>query len=198
MKAPKGSGKAFEKHPEGQATVVCTKIIDKGTVFSPVKNKDVHKILLYFESSKLMTEGEYSGKPFLLFASFNYSMFQNSAMCKFIEQWRGKKFKTQEEADDFDISKVLGNGGFVNVEHNGDFVNISSIMPIPEGMTQPIPVGDMLIWDFDAPKMAVFEKLSESIQKQLKQAKEWRDFSEKGQPSESENPADGMDSEIPF
>lgn len=202
MKAPKGSGGTFEKHPEGQTTLVCTKIVDKGTVWNEKKQKDERKISFVFESQKLMSEGEYAGKPFLVFQNFNFSMFQNSMLCKFIEQWRGKRFATQAEADAYDLVDRLGTGAFVNISHNEDFVNITSIMPIPAGMTQPIPVGDMLIWSFDEPKMAVFEKLSDKMKESLKRAKEWATMNDVKPQNPVAKPANGggpdFQDDVPF
>ena len=201
MKAPKSSGKTHEKHPEGWTTLVCTRIIDKGTVFSEKKQKDVHNILLQFESSKLLSDGEAAGKPFAVFATFPFSMFTNSMLCKFIEQWRGKKFKSQEDADEFDVATLLGKGGFANITYNGDFVNIGTSGPVPDGMTQPIPIAELLIWDFATRKPAVLEKLSDGMKGQLQKANEW-DSEATRQPQanrESENPAPGIDdSDIPF
>jgi len=199
MKAPKNSSKAYEKHPEGWATIVCTRIIDKGTVFNLNKNKDEHKILLQFESSKLLSDGEAAGKPFAIFATFSFSMFLNSMLCKFIQQWRGKNFSSQEEADAFDIATMLGKSGFANITHNGDFVNIGTIGPVPEGMTAPIPQAELLIWDFSDRKPAVLEKLSEGMKEQLKKAKEWGDTNPRSsQVNENENPAAGIDDDILF
>ena len=172
MKAPKSSG-TFEKHPEGAHAIVCTRIIDTGTVFNPAKNKDDHKLMIGFESSELMTKGESAGKPFMVFGNFNFTMFQNSHLCKFIEAWKGKTFATQDEADVFDLSTLLGQPAFANIVHNGDFVNIQSIMPIPKGMNSPKPVGDLLIFDMATQDKTVFGKLSEKMQERLKKAKEF-------------------------
>lgn len=201
MKAPKSSSGSFEKHPEGMTTLVCTKIIDKGTTWNEKKQKDERKIVFVFESATLMTGGEYDGKPFLVFQNFNFSMFQNSTLCKFIEQWKGKRFASQEEADDFDLDKMLGVGAFVNISHNGDFVNITSVMPVPGGMKAPVPVGDLILWSFDHRDLKMFEKLSPNIQKQIQQAKEWtgEKMVAKTRHQESENPAANIDeTDLPY
>src|SRR3990167_4918877 len=103
MKAPKGSSGGFEKHPPGPAAIVCTRIIDLGTVHNERKLKYEHKIMIGFESSELMDTGENKGKPFMVFANFNFTMYQNSFLCKFIEAWRGKPFGDQVDADAFDF-----------------------------------------------------------------------------------------------
>ena len=172
MKAPKSSG-GFEKHPEGAYAIVCTRIIDMGSVFNPAKNKDDHKLMIGFESSELMTNVDNNGKPFMVFGNFNFTMFQNSHLCKFVEAWKGKAFATQEEADVFDLSKLLAQPAFANIVYNGDYVNIQSIMPVPKGMDSPRPVGELLIFDMATQDKAVFDKLSEKMQERLKKAKEF-------------------------
>jgi len=187
MKAPKTSGD-FEKHPAGSVAVVCTRIINLGTHWNPKKEKDENKIVLYFESPILMEKGDFKGKPMLLLSNFNFSMYKNSMLCQFIEQWIGKSL-TQKEADEFDLDQQLGQSGFVNVVHNEDFVNISTIMPLPQGMDAPKPVGDLITYDPISNNEAMFNKLSDKLKEKVKNSKEY------GQPPvvESEDPAAGVD-----
>ena len=172
MQAPKSSG-GFEKHPEGQCTLVCTRILDLGTVFNPAKNKDEHKIMFGFESSELMTTGDNKGKPFMVFGNFNFTMFENSHLHKFVTDWLGKSFPTQDAADVFDFKSLLGKPAFANVVHNGDYVNIKSLMPLPKGMDAIKPVGELLIFDMGTQDKSVFEKLSDKMKERLRKAKEF-------------------------
>lgn len=177
MRAPKTEGAGeFEKHPAGAARLVCSRIIDKGTVFNEYKGKDQHKVNLYFESEKLMSTGDFAGQPFLVIANFNYSMYQNSHLCQFIEQWRGKKFANQDEADNFDLSKLISQTGYASIVHSDDgkWVNINTIMPLPEGM-EPLAIkGDSYVFDLESPDMAVFGKLSEKVQNSIKLSHEYK------------------------
>lgn len=192
MKAPKTSGGGdYEKHPTGTYPVVCTRIINVGTHWNPKKEKDENKITLYFESPVLMEKGDLAGKPMLLLSTFNFSMYKNAMLCGFIEQWTGKTL-TQDEADDFDMESLLGKAGFVNIVHNGDFVNIGSIMPLPQGMEAPQPVGDLIIYDPISNNEAMFNKLTDKVKEKVKNSKEY------GQAPvvESENPGAGMNSDF--
>ena len=195
MKAPKGSSGGFEKHPPGPAAIVCTRIIDLGTVHNERKLKDEHKIMIGFESSELMDTGENKGKPFMVFANFNFTMYQNSFLCKFIEAWRGKPFGDQVDADAFDFHLLLGKPAFVNIVHSGDYVNIQSPMPLPKGMIPPHPVSELLIFDMQTQDHSVFEMLSEKMRERLKKAKEWGKLGSNGS---LEPPAGHPASEPPF
>lgn len=190
MQAPKSSGgTTFEKHPAKQTNLVCTKIIDKGTVFNPAKQEEKRKIMFVFESTEVMAEGDYAGKPFLVFANFNFSMYQNSLMCKFIEGWQGKRFADQNEADMFDISSLLGKPLFANIVHNGDFVNIDSPMPAIEAMSIPKPVGDTVIFSFEEPKLAEWDKLSDKMKESMKKVPEYQAWVNSPIPSPESAPA---------
>jgi hypothetical protein len=194
MKAPKSEGGNFEKHPEGAYAIVCTRVIDLGTVWNEAKQKDEHKLMIGFESSEKMTSEEHKGKPFMVFANFNFSMYQNSHLCKFIEDWRGRKFKDQEEADDFDFSNVLEKPAFANIVHNGKYVNVQSIMPVPKGVAPIYPAGDLILFDFANRKD--FDKLSDNMKERIKKAKEWTSGS--NEPPAGHPANESFDDDIPF
>ncbi len=213
MYAPQKEGSTeFERPPEGGGCLVCTRIIDKGTVFNEKKQKDVHGIALVFESPELMKKGDYKGQPFLLWANFgNYSMYQNSHLCQFIEGWRGKRFVDQKEADAFDIETLLRKPLFANIVHDGTFDNVVSPMPVPNGMSAPVPVGDVYCLDMDNFSQEVFDMLSEKMQAKIAQSYEYKGkdtayakssaneaapMCEGGEPAPSQ-PVDDMDS-VPF
>jgi hypothetical protein len=191
MKAPKsGGGGDFEKHPEGQFAVRCAQIIDLGTHFNPDKKVDQRKVRIMFISSQNITTGELAGKPFALFNNFNFSMYQNSHLCKFIEQWRGKNFASQDEADEFDIEKVLNQPAYVNVVHNGKYVNIQSVMPLPEGLAAPAIPETTTAYCFscDKPDKAILETMTDKTRDMIMASKEWIGAFEP-EKQESENPA---------
>ena len=204
MKAPKTeSSGSFSKHPPGQVAIVCTRVVDVGTHWNDKKQVDQRKIMLGFESSKLMEdEGEYKGQPYLLFANFNYSMFQGKAhLCNFIEDWLGKRFSSQNEADDFDLATLISKVAFANVVHSedGQWVNIQTIMPVPEGITAPTIKGKTIVIDQDNLAQAEVDKLSDKMKSKILSAKEQSSpASQAFQAPPSENPGEGMDDELPF
>jgi len=187
MKAPKTTESNFEKHPAGWTTVVCTRVIDVGTHWNEGKQKYQRKIMLGFESDKLMQSGEYAGEPFLLFANFNYSMYQNAHLCQFIENWRGKRFASQPEADNFDLSKLIGQSAFVNVVHSDDgkYTNIQTIGPVPEDRKAPEIKGKTILIDQSNLDMKEVEKLSDKMKDRVMSAKEREVGESAGQSSQS-------------
>lgn len=198
MKAPRNEEREFEKHPTGTVTTVCTKILDMGTHWNEPKQKNERKIRIDFESTELMGAGDFEGKPFLLINSFNFSMYQNSRLCQFIEAWLGRKFPDQKKADEFDLETLLGKTALCNVIHSDDekWVNIGSIMPVPAGMVAPKPVGELLAFDCESPDMKVFEKLSEKVKEKIGTSHEF--MNPKSQQSDERNPPAVSTDEVPF
>lgn len=173
---PSSGGNDFEKHPAGPTAIICSRIIDKGSVFNPKDQSTKRKISLVFESAELMTTGDFAGKPFLLFGNFNYSMYQNSLLCKFVEGWNGKRFVDQDDADNYDLSTLLGKPLFANIVHNGDFVNIDSPMPVPKGMAAPSIQGDSYLFSFQAPDVKAWEKISDKMKEKMKAVPEYQEW----------------------
>lgn len=220
MRAPQSNSKDFEACPVGYSLGVCTRVIDKGThwfadKYNPSEGKYQRKISIAFESQHLMKEGEFAGEPFLIYGNFNYSMFQGKAfLCNFIEDWRGKRFSDQDEANDFDLSKLIGQKAFMNIvrSDDGKFTNIQTIGPVPDGMTAPEIKGKTILIDQDNLDSKEVEKLSEKMRTTVTTSKEQTEgnFQNAGttaaQPETmSENPGHGLtdadagfDDSLPF
>ena len=211
MKAPRSEGGNFEKHPVGWTAGVCTRVIDLGTHWNDKKQKDEHKIAIAFESAKTMETGEFKGEPFLLYANFNFSMYQNAKLNEFIETWRAKKFHSQDEADAFDFSKLIGQPAYMNIIHSDDgkWVNIGTIGPMPEGMSAPQIKGKTILIDQEALDPAEIEKLTDKMKQKVLSAKERQGqdteatqtpsqpYDELNPPPQTEVPQD-FDDDIPF
>lgn len=197
MKAPQnGSTEEFEKHPEGWVLGVCTRVIDTGTHWNDKKQKDLRKIMIVFESANIMSGGEFDGQPFLLFNNFNYSMYQNSMLCQFVENWRGRRFEAQDQADNFDLSKLIGQTAFMNIVHNENkFVNIQTIGPVPNDMTAPQPKGSLILVDQDNLDMAQVNMLTDKMKTRVMSSREQSSGQQQAAPAQSapssqQNPPD--------
>ena len=200
----------FEKHPSGGTAMVCSRIIDKGSVFNQKDQSTKRKILIVFESSKLMESGEFKGEPFLLFANFNFSMYENAHLCKFVSAWLGQRFVDQNDADAFELNDLLGKPMFASVVINGEWVNVESPMPLPEGMAAPTVKGKKYSFFFEAPSLTDWNEISDGMKEKMMQTPEYKEWINSPIPSpESEAPPSGMsdlkslegsdiDSDIPF
>lgn len=142
-------GGDFEPHPAGVFASRCIRVVDLGTqdeVFEG-KPKKQRKVLFFFETSELMTDGELAGKPFIMNREFSVSLGEKATLRKCLESWRGRKF-TPAELDGFDITTVIGKPLMLNIieytkQNKKPGVKIDSLMPLPAGMPANKAVSEM-------------------------------------------------------
>ena len=134
--AKAGSGGDFTPCPEGPQRLVCCDVIDLGLVEVTWQGetKRQHKCEIRWQSEHVMD----SGKPFLINQRFTLSLHEKGRLRPVLEAWRGRKF-TEQEAEGFDIEKLVSVSAYGNVVHNkgskgGTFANLASIMPLPKGL----------------------------------------------------------------
>ena len=164
--------KEFENPTPGNHDAVCYQIIDLGSKMTKFGVK--RKIRFYFE---LLDQRTSEDKPMIALATYNASMHEKAGMRKFLESWRGGDF-TKEEAMKFDIEKLLGQPcGVILIEsktEKGTFMNINSVFTNPK-LQGKVSENSMVCWSFDNPDDNVFEKLNESLQKQLMESAEYKE-----------------------
>ena len=180
MKAPVNSGNGGSRQiaPEGAHVARCYQIIDKGTTFDEKWGNKKRKVQFLFElplETAIFSEDK-GEQPFYVKTIFNLSMGEKASLRKFVESWVGKKM-TDAQAADFDIIKLLGHPGMVNIAHNGKddrtYANIMSISPLPKGMACPPAINELIAYDTTEHNDAVFNKLPEFLQDDIRKSDEW-------------------------
>ncbi len=141
MTAPKnggGGGGDWENPEPGTYVGRCVKVIDLGTQADNYNNepKMRRKIFLGWElGGALMKEGDFAGQPMVVGKKYSFSMYANSQLRKLIQSWFGR-IMTDEQADNFDFSKLLGINGLLQLvpgKKEGQ-IYIDTIMKRPESM----------------------------------------------------------------
>lgn len=136
----KGSASTFTPAPAGTHAAVCVDVIDLGLQQTSFGEK--HRARFVWEIDEINPE---YGDRFLVFATMNVSLHENSTMGDLLRRWRGKDF-TPAELDGFDIENVLGAPCLLTVEHNTregtTYANVASAVPMPKGMTRLTPSGN--------------------------------------------------------
>ena len=182
IKAPVAAGGDFEIAPEGVFLARCYKMVDVGTqtITSQFGTKESRQIYLYWE---LLADDEGEevrmddGQPFSIFNSYKLSMHQKSNLRKHLEAWRGKKF-TEEEAADFDLSKLLGQACKLQIVHTDSkdgqrtYANIAAIMTSKK---KPEGVNELVSFSISDPDMEVFNDLPEWLQNKIEESPEWQE-----------------------
>lgn len=142
---PVGGGpKTYPPHPKGRQLVTCIDVIDRGLrrVVWEGNERMVAKVTLRFWAGKWRQDAEDPAKkyPHLLDAWFTFSFHPKASLRGFVERWLGEKL-TDQEANHFDLWKLVGRHAMVQVTHNtvGDktYANIDTIMAVEEGEVGP-------------------------------------------------------------
>jgi hypothetical protein len=196
----RNTDKDFPKAPAGTHVARCYQVIDLGHQKIVWNNQEKWqpKVLLTWEI--LGEERMEDGRPFAVSSRFTLSLSEKSALRPILEAWRGKPF-TKEEADGFDVKKVLGAYCMLNVVHNqvGDktYANVAAVMALPKGMPKPAPVNQDLYFNLDDGDMA---KLPDWLQNIVKKSKEKMGSFEdmKDDIPWSEDHVPGLDGEVTF
>lgn len=202
MKLPAPTeGGNFERPPAGMYPAICYRIIDLGTQPSDYQGerKLKHKILISWElhdSEATMADG----RPMTVHKRYTWSMHEKSSLRHAIGSWRGKAL-TDAEIPNFDIESLLGKVCYISiVESDKGYANIASVNKPPKGFEAPEMVNPKTFLflnpnEFD---QAVYDSLGESLKLTIASSPQYKAL-KNGTPQQySENPADGMDDEVPF
>jgi CO dehydrogenase/acetyl-CoA synthase delta subunit len=142
--------------------------------------------------------------PMTISKSYTLSMHEKASLRRDLGAWRGKPF-TEEEAAEFDVSKLVGAYCMLNVTHsetNGKtYSNVTGITPLPGALknAKPAPVHANVMFDLDQPDMAVFEAFHEKLQDYIKRSPEWAKATGQKAPAKAAASVDEEDySDVPF
>lgn len=181
----KGGGD-FETPEAGSYIANLYKIIDIGTQveqFQGKPAKPARKVLFYFELLEDEEGKEYrmtNGEPFSVMEKYTLSTSPKANLRKVIDAWRGQAL-TEAEAEDFDVTKLLGQTARVQVtlDESGDrtWVNLKSVGFTKKSLQNVNPT---MSWSVEDPDMKVFESFPDWLLIKINAAAEW---SAKGVPA---------------
>jgi len=186
----KNEGSDFKIVPSGAFIGRCYELIDLGTQTNDTGQfigKESHKIKIGFELFGEEEDGtpltiEVDGKtmPLTITKDYTVSLNEKANLRKDLAAWRGKDF-TDEEAEGFDVSKLLGVYAMVNVTHKANSkgkirANISGLSPLPSALraSKPEPVHAIRRFDLDDPDMEMFETFYDYLKETIKKSPEWQ------------------------
>lgn len=182
-----GGGKDFKKVPVGVWVARCFRMVDMGTQVSTGQwaGKASRKIHVEWEVFGDDEDGpltiEINGKsmPLTISKSYTASMNEKATLRKELQAWRGKPF-TDEEAAQFDVSKLVGAYCMLNITHsesgNGKvYANIAGISPVPAALKNSKPAGvhKDQVFDLNNPNMDVYESLPKWLQDKIAESPEF-------------------------
>lgn len=109
---------------------------------------------------------------------FTLTMGERGNLRKMIESWRGKQL-TPAEADDFDLTKLLGAPCMINIIHKASaqgntYATIASVTKVPTGLDCPPPMREQFEFNYeDKFSVEAVEALPEFLRNKVKTSQEY-------------------------
>lgn len=166
FKAHAGNGD-FKSVPPGSHVAVCNLIADLGLQpGGDLYPEPRHQLYIRFE---VPGERDKSTGPLVIGTFFTASMHEKASLRKQLEGWRGKKFSSNEEAEHFDVSSILGRACMLTVvetiKGSKVYSNVAAISSLPQGVAAPKAENQLLYYAED--KQDDFRLLPEWLQKKI-------------------------------
>jgi hypothetical protein len=134
----------FENVPEGWTPAVLCDVHDLGMVFSQFYGKSQHKIECGFWTGRYRSDDD--RVPLMVYQRYTLSAHENALLRKHLEQWRGKRFRDEDECAGVELEDLIGKNLTIMVAHNqsGDkvFANVDAMGP---GNGAPLGIPDGFI-----------------------------------------------------
>lgn len=131
----KDTSKTFIPAPEGLHQSVCCDVVDLGEVTDQFGTRAC--IRVYWQIDEVNPENE---RRYLVTKRYTNSLHEKANLRKDLESWRGKAFAKEELTLGFDLLKLLGVNGQLNIVHNhkgeDTYANIVSITPLGKGQAK--------------------------------------------------------------
>jgi hypothetical protein len=125
----------FQPAPQGGYQAVCVDFIDYGTQETSFGPKPKIGLVFQIEGERMQ-----NGNRYTVYARFTASLHEKAKLRQFLEMWQGRPFAASE-LQSFDIEKVIGANGYVQIVHNESngktYANIQTIMPVNPQWNMP-------------------------------------------------------------
>jgi hypothetical protein len=195
--------KGFDPVPAGVHQGVCYAIYDLGTQYQKNFDNHAHQCLIIWEIPSERIEIPKDGKilslPRVVSKTFTISLGKKSNLRKYLESWRGRIF-TDEELQGFDISKLIGKNGMVQVIHTSKdgntYANVSAILPLYKGMQKIEPENPTVVYAFEQGEPP--EGTPKWIVEKIHGSTEWTQAHNPVPDEPHYSASDAPDDEIPF
>lgn len=181
--AKKGEGFERELIPAGNYVARCYKMIEIGTIPTEYMGvpKMTHKVRIGWElptELKVFKE-EYGEQPMVIEKEYTLSLADKATLRNDLQSWRGKAF-TEQEAEAFDITKLIGVPCMLNIIHvqgkkdaTKTYRAIGSISPMPKGLECPPQINSSFVFDFENFNQEKFNSLPEFIKDSIIKSEEY-------------------------
>lgn len=157
-----------------------------------------NKVRITFElptETKVFKEGD-EPKPFVISAEYSLSFGKKAKLRPILEAWRGKAF-TEEEMDNFDVSKLVGVPAFISIlENEKGYSEIATISKLPKGTECPPQINPSQVLDYENWNQDLFDKLPDFIKNKMITTPEYQAM--KGIGEKPKYPTEPDPNSVPF
>lgn len=182
--AKKGEGFERELIPAGNYVARCYKMVEIGTIQTEYlgETKMLHKVRIGWElpTELKVFNPEKGEQPCVIDKEYTLSLGEKANLRKDLQSWRGKAF-TEQEAEAFDITNLLGVPCMLNIIHvqskkdaSKTYQAIGSVSPMPKGLLCPKQINPTFVFDFDTFNQEKFESLPDFIKDQIRTSEEYK------------------------
>jgi hypothetical protein len=182
--ATNSGGSSYEPIPAGTYLARCYSMVQIGTVKEEFQGleKQVNKVRITWElpTELKVFNPEKGEQPQAISKEFTLSMHEKSSLRAFLTSWRGKGF-TEDEAKEFDVTKLLGVPCMLSIVHEPGkkdpsriYDKIASVSTVMKGVIMPPQINpsfEFTLENFDQNK---FDFLPDFLKDKIRQSKEYK------------------------
>lgn len=189
--------------PEGMYLARCYRMIHIGTIPDNFqgKAKTTNKVRIGWElPTELRQFGEKGWLPLVIDQTYTLSLGEKANLRKMLKSWRGRDF-TEEEAENFDVAKLLGVQCMLNITHrvgkdSKTYAEISAVTPVPKGTDVPTQINPTFELNYgDSWSEEKFKSLPDFIKAQMVLSDEYRNLKH---PTEVTSNESNANDDLPF
>jgi len=206
--AKKGEGFERELIPAGNYVARCYKMIEIGTIPTEYlgETKMLHKVRIGWElpTELKVFNPEKGEQPCVIDKEYTLSLGEKANLRKDLQSWRGKAF-TEQEAEAFDITKLLGVPCMLNIIHvqgkkdaTKTYQSIGSVSPMPKGLECPTQVNPTFVFDFENYSQEKFDTLPDFIKDTIKTSEEFKALTNPIADAKDETQKEEEHDDLPF
>jgi hypothetical protein len=173
------TGGTFELVPAGNHIARCYSMVEVGTEHDETYNvnRKVVRISWELPNERKVFNKDKGEQPFSVHKEYTLSMGEKANLRKDLESWRGKGF-SEKECEAFDITKLIGVPCMLNVIHKTsgrgkEYAFVSSITPVPKGMTVPDAENPAFIFSFNEFDSVKFDVLPDWLKDRIRLTPEY-------------------------
>ena len=201
-----GNGGNFEPIPTGNYPARCYSMIHMGTIEETILGsvKKLNKVRVTWElptEMKVFKE-ENGEQPMVISKEFTLSMHEKATLRNFLKNWRGKDF-TDDEAESFDIEKLIGAPCMLNITHktkkdgSSVYAEIGSVSTMPKGYACPDAINPQFVFTYENFDQEKFNNLPDFLKNKMVNSDEYKLALSGGNHTESPSTEEEHD-DLPF